>query len=131
MIRELKNDACAFALWRHLRSTFAITAIVPLYFTGATAAAEFLTYVNTKLYFCIDSLFGSAGAGNVNPITVVLRDAADAINGYFDSQTAAYTGAVLNYVPLTLHYKNYFFSRIQVNGITYMKFNGYKLTIAP
>jgi hypothetical protein len=126
----LKYYPEAEKLLRHLLDTFTPSAIVPLYFQGATAAAEFLTYAADKLYLCLDSWYSSAGGANVAPITVTLHSSTNAVFGYINSQTSMWntTGAAVNYVPITLHYRNYYFSRIQIAGITYMKFNGYKIT---
>jgi hypothetical protein len=119
-------------LWNYLRTTFAITAITPLYFQGAIAGSEFLTYAANKLYFCINGKFNGATAGAVGAgATVTLYNEANAISMYLQNTSMSWnTSTTAQQFTLNLiDVNSLYFSRLANSQYTYMIFNGYRLTL--
>jgi hypothetical protein len=104
------------------------TSLVPLYFKGAIAATEFLTYAVTKVYLCLIGRFGqSAVAGNAGTIT--LYNTGDAVSMIIANNAPYWDGAAIQVIKNTFEIKNTCFSRIVNVQYTYMEFIGYRVTL--
>lgn len=109
-----------------------IVNVEPLYYQGAVAGTEFLTYAATKLYICYN--IQGCGGGNVPTSSVfVLYNENDAIslnltnaNIFFDA-----AAAVERYYNNMIIYNNFYFSRFVLGGvgISHILFNGYRVTL--
>jgi hypothetical protein len=117
-----------FNLWKLVNGLIAWTTITPLYYQGAIAASEFLTYAAGKLYIALEF---EAGAGSLDVANgnIVFYDMANSINFYSWNTAIVWntTGAAVNYLVSNIVNKNIWFSRINKTNYTYMKFNGYRL----
>ena len=119
------------ALLNHLRATFTITGVVPLYYQGAIAGSEFLTYAATKLYLAIELEFVYSAALAVAALSYVrLYNAADAAFYFYQNSVLGWdaTAAAFKYVPLQIDDHTVYFSRITNQTFDYIKFNGYRIT---
>lgn len=132
-MNELRNATPeTLVLWNHLRNTFVITAVAPVYYQGALAGSEFLTYAANKLYFCL----------SISAHVTQSQDAA--MGGYvkFYDQTNAFdfsiqnisaywnsTSATLRGVQLDVEKRDFFFSRFTYLIYSEITFIGYRLTL--
>lgn len=119
-------------LWNYLRSTFAITAITPLYFQGAIAGSEFLTYAADKLYFCVNGKFNGSTAGPVGAgATITLYNETNAISMYLQNTSMSWNTSTTaqQFTVNLLDVNSVYFSRLTNSQYTYMIFNGYSLTL--
>lgn len=126
--QDLKNATPEFKnLFRSILPIFAYTAITPVYYMGAIAASEYVTYDANKLYVALNFKLSYGSLTDVNPYLNIYNEA-DVLKF-----VAADTSVLYNVTPY--YRSNYFdidniyFSRIGVNGTpAQMIFNGYKLT---
>lgn len=105
-----------------------IINVEPLYFQGAIAGTEFLTYAATKLYIVL-KLSGSTI--NTTFSYFQLFNEANALNGYMVENNVWYdtVGATQRYAVVTDPNYNFYFSRIVVATITHIIFNGFRITL--
>lgn len=111
-----------------------IVNVEPLYYKGAIAGTEFLTYTATKLYLCINSQW----SGDFST-----RTAGGCIRYYNEANVIFYIGfnynllwnastPALNVYHSNFELKNQYFSRIDQSASAfylYMIFNGYRITL--
>lgn len=107
-----------------------ITNVEPLYYQGAIAGTEFLTYANTKLYLSLNLTGGAVGALAGFPV-IQLYNEANAIshqlwkgNIWWDT-----TAAVAKYSGNDVLLATTYFSRLAVTGYAQISFNGYRITL--
>ena len=104
--------------------------ITPLFYQGAIAGSEFLTYNVAKLYIALELDVSTGTAIGVNECHVNLHNMADAAIIRFKNNSIALTAAdVANFAGNTLFLKNVYFSRIDVFTYDSMRFNGYRLNV--
>jgi len=129
MLPEIKYNPEVQILWNYLRATFAITAVVPLYYEGVIAGSEFLTYAATKLYMFLQ-LTGMSDAVVANIPRFRLYNAANALfqNIGFTSTYWDATAAGNRNIAISFDNKNGYFSRFTAEGYTNMTFIGYRIT---
>ena len=118
-------------LWNIASTKIAWNTITPLYYQGVTAGSEFVTYVATKLYICLE-LHASYSLGNAQSASgalVVFYDEANAINGYGYNNMLAWdtTAAGWKYLRQVADIENIYFSRLTSGAYDYIRFNGYRL----
>jgi hypothetical protein len=104
-----------------------------LFYQGLIAGSEFLTYNASKLYICFDSQFSwnNASQATVTGCWVISYDAANAICNYYSNVIPVWdvVAAGIKYTNPDLVIKNFYFSRIDIGGLTTMKFNGFRVTL--
>lgn len=106
-----------------------IANIEYFYSQRAIGGSEFETYAITKMYVAFYSRFSWASAATATAFQIALYSMANAINSYVNPQTIGYTGAALNYAPLSVELRNYFFARIAaLAGTAYIIFSGLRIT---
>lgn len=107
-----------------------ITNVEPLYFCGAVAGTEFLTYAATKLYIALDFVGGS-GAYSAGQNTITFYNEANAamIGLYNNAMLWNGTTTVVNYQGNDVSIKTIYFSRVAFGGYAAMLFNGYRITL--
>jgi len=119
-------------LWRIASALIAWNTITPIYYEGAVAGSEFVTYAATKLYICLDLVLNVNFSGaTVNAASLATYDIANAqkSSSYLNFPVWDTTAAALKYNAPELLCQNIWFSRITVVTYIFMKFNGYRLTI--
>lgn len=119
-------------LWSYVRRLYPnISRIQPVYFQGLIAGSEFLTYNANKIYICLDEAYLSNQSVLSGNYTVTHYDQLNNSLGAESFQIPIWntTLADYRYVYVTLKNKNIYFSRISATNYTYMKFNGFRLTI--
>jgi hypothetical protein len=108
-----------------------ITNVVPLYFAGAIAGSEFVTYAATKMYIALK--FGashSSGLAGGSVGYMQFNNEADAAQWYMSNNALLLNGAANQYSALTAFQYNFYFSRIGAsNSYTNLHFNGYRITL--
>jgi len=117
-----KFDYAAAGIKKHILN------VEPLFYIGAIAGTEFLTYVNTKMYIVYKLMFGGSAVGTtfaLNNITFYDQD--NAINFYYNSFIGI-TSALYNCLSVPIN--DIYFSRF-ANGAnaSHMYFNGYRITL--
>lgn len=119
--------------WDYLNTIFHITAIVPLYYQGTIAGSEFLIYDPAKIYLALELNVNGAHAA-VNDILANIQitgvDDLDIGIHYENNPYWDTTAASIKLTSRTIFLKNFYFHRFIVAQFLYMKFNGYRLTIA-
>jgi hypothetical protein len=105
-----------------------ITNVEPLYFQGAIAGTEFLTYANTKLYICLSMESSDAGL-NASQSALLLKDEADADMLKFFNLAPVYDAVSVKYFSNDIVKKDLYFSRVIVTNYTKFVFNGYRITL--
>lgn len=117
-------------LWRHASALLAgVQTITPVFFMGAIAGTEYLTYDAKKLYiafYVVASYNSSTSFGIVNSYNEANAISAQATNNsaYWNATTAA-----VNSSSNKLELHNLYFSRLLFSGYTYLLFNGFKITV--
>lgn len=107
-----------------------ITNVEPLYYQGVIAGTEFLVYAPTKLYICYSLKCGDIGAGNVNPMRIVLYDENNNPVLNLNNSVFLLNGGFYNYQPLFITMNNTYFSRLTaVTLYDTMNFIGYRITL--
>jgi hypothetical protein len=107
-----------------------IINVEPLFFQGAIAGTEFLTYAATKLYICLSLSFGQV-AINAAPSNATYYDAANVIFYIIANQSVIWdaTAAAPKYEANFFNDSNIWFSRFAVANLNTMKFIGYRVTL--
>ena len=107
-----------------------IANVEEFFYDGVIAGSEFLTYAATKLYLCF-SLFASGTHTGANALYFSTYDAANALKGYLNANTGVYdtTTPGNEYLCLNWQWENFYFSRLTVVTLTYMRFIGYRFTL--
>jgi hypothetical protein len=106
--------------------------MVPLFYEGVIAGSEFLTYAATKLYLCLEFSASYTSTAGVAPAYINFYNELNAAFNAIHKNSVLWnaTGATINYCPVQADKENFYFARF-LNGVyIYMKFNGYRLTIA-
>jgi hypothetical protein len=126
-------------LWRNLPVAFAASinagtaTITSIYYHGVAAATEYLTYDAKKLYVALELSGTDGGAAAATTIPYInLYNEGNAIIGAMKPGCALWnaTGAAINYFVLYETIKNVYFGKITPSSaVTYIKFNGFKITI--
>jgi len=116
-------------LWQHVRLiTGQNAALRQLYYQSVAGGSEFLTYINTKLYFAYEIAFSTGGtltaASNVTFHDTLNNAVFIAGNNAMVWNT---TAAQIQYIGQYLVIKNIIFSRIVLAYINYIKFTGYRI----
>lgn len=108
-----------------------ILNVEPLFYTGAIAGTEFLTYAATKLYLCYNTEFSRPE--NILDVVpnVYLYNEADAISFNLVNGTTIFNTVtnVPNFGQLNVSRNNCYFSRVAVANYLYIIFNGYRVTL--
>lgn len=119
-------------LYRYVQTLLVgVQTITPLYYVGTMAASEFVIYNAKKVYLLLDGYFSYGGAPITGNPYVILYNMAN-VNMTLLSISTAYwdtTAAAARWSPNTIQLKNSWFSCVASSNYTYMKFNGYKITI--
>ena len=107
-----------------------IVNVEPIFLHGALAGNEILTYAATKLYLCLECYF-FRGSGTTSYYSVTLYNQADAVYGTLNNGNSYWdaTAASVKYSPLTLNYKNLYFSRVASTNYDQFILNGYRITL--
>jgi len=127
-----KNSSEKFKnLWNFANQLIAWTTITPIFYTGAIAGSEFLTYNAGKLYIALELEFQPLGSANVGASYITLHGIGDVVMVYPSFDTIAYntTTLAINFKGVELCLYNYYFTRIASSLYTGMKFNGFRLTV--
>lgn len=119
-------------IWNNVIEPWAapMYTITPLFYQGAIAGSEFLTYNVNKSYLCASCYFNPQFGivGTFSPM--IFYDLANAGFDYFSAATNAYNSTTLvrELNIISLEYKNLYFSRL-VAGASYVtiKFIGYRI----
>jgi hypothetical protein len=107
-----------------------IVNVEPLCYEGATAASEFLVYAATKLYICFEYAFANAIAQVAIPYIYFYDEGNVAVFFYVFHMPYWDTTAVApRYLCQSPVQYNIWFSRLAAGGYSYMKFNGYRITL--
>lgn len=126
---NLKISAASDIALNSLISSFAPTAIVPLFFQGVSTGMEFLTYSANKLYFALECEAAYSSAQAVaNNSALTFYDEGNVANFYSEGLNAVYDGASVKYSNTPAHVENVYFSRVGLAIYFNFKFIGYKLT---
>mgnify|MGYP000994340913 CR=1 FL=1 len=106
-----------------------INNIEPLFYTGAIAATEFVTYAATKLYICFDiSATRSNSTGGTSP-RITIYNENDIIVYYLTMAECYRTASNYNMLQNFQTIKPFYFSRIATNQYQNFKFIGYRITL--
>jgi len=116
-------------LWRAIPAIFAFNTVQPLYYQGTIAGTEFLVYDAAKLYFALEFNASHMGAtlsviGNVR-----FYNEADVGIDYYCACMPYWDATALKYIAHYVEAHNLYFSRFVASQLSFMKFNGYRLTI--
>lgn len=121
-------------LWQQIRLLVGQnSAVRQLFFQGAIAGSEFLTYSSNKLYLALD-LHVSYITGHSATVNGGKLDIYNEQNNMFLYESNVIpawnsTTAAMNYISSPFNVKNIYFSRINPTQYTHMRFVGYKLTM--
>jgi len=106
-------------------------AVRQLYYAGAIAGSEFLTYSANKLYLAIE-MNTSFTSGGVQAAAgqIVIYDENNTATNRYSRQAPIWdaTAAAAKYSLLPIYFTNLYFGRITVTTYTDIKFIGYRLT---
>jgi len=107
-----------------------INTITPVYYQGAIAGSEFVTYAGGKLYIALElkcSVVGTVNLGAGGYVT--LYDTANAVNFYLLNNNFYWdvTAAAKYYHTISLAEKNLYFSRVATAIYSHLIFNGYRI----
>jgi hypothetical protein len=127
----IKNAAPAEKiLWQQIRLLCGENAAIrQVYYQGAIAGSEFLTYQSGKLYLAHELHFNSNNALSAFAASMALYDENNAVNFAPSNMSIIWntTAAAPNYVGNDLIVKSCYFSRVLAYSYSYMKFSGYKI----
>jgi hypothetical protein len=107
-----------------------ITTITPLFYMGAIAGSEFLTYDLNKLYFVLDIDFSSNSRNVAGWPSITFHDYNDAAGFIASIGIPVWDGAAFTHSPNLIQLSNKYFARVVASSYTFMSFNGYRLTIS-
>lgn len=108
-----------------------IANIEPLFFYGAVAGTEFLTYAVTKMYIAFLAEASGQALTSAAGCNFSIYDAANAICGMYSDTNAYWDGAAVKYnhnAPRPV--ENIYFSRVSITTLAYFRFNGYRITLS-
>lgn len=107
-----------------------ITNVEPLFYQGAVAGSEFLTYAATKLYLCLSITAGSDGITAFEP-QLYFYDFANALTSRFRNTSTVFdaVAAINEFQGNVFTLKNIYFSRL--TAVSYITFSliGYRITL--
>jgi hypothetical protein len=128
--RSFKDNAAWNNLWQYIPTIFAYNTIVPFHYCGGIGG-ELLVYDATKLYvgYFLELSSLLPAAGGVPACSLYNQANVLMFNTNNCSPVWNTTVAVVQYMGRALTISTLWFSRIEVNIINYMRFNGYRLTI--
>lgn len=110
-----------------------IVNVEPLYYQGATAGHECLTYAATKLYILLNGYFiRSDGYSSIaSGHRVYFYNEADTAFLYLWNSMPDYNTATPahNYLSLPATISNIYFSRFSLTDVTHMRIIGYRITL--
>lgn len=117
--------------WNLCNTKIAWNTITPLNYVGVVAASEFTVYDAAKLYLALILSCGHTGSADASTFSINLYNEANAVHNYLINQVLSWdvTAAAFKFSGNSYEYHNIWFSRIVVSKYTWMRFNGYKLTI--
>jgi hypothetical protein len=109
-----------------------IINVEPLYYQGPVGIAEFLVYVNTKLYICynfVASFSGSTIGGSITKVRFFDENSNDSL--FLLGNALSYD--IVNSIKLlesnTMSMNNFYFANCQYFGYDMILFNGYRITL--
>lgn len=109
-----------------------ILNVEPLFFMGAIAASEFLTYDVTKMYLCLSlEIDGDSSPINTTQ-TILLKNSADGNAMIYKNAMALYQTTLpeIEYYVSKVTITDLYFSRLVVTvAYSLMKFIGYRVTL--
>jgi hypothetical protein len=116
--------------WALCNGKIAWTTITSLYFQGAIAGSEFLTYNAGKLYIALELKFGAHANTGANPGTIEVYNEANAASFYMHNNTVHFNVAA-QYTSNYMLIENIYFGRIASDNAVYdyFVFNGYRLNV--
>jgi hypothetical protein len=109
-----------------------IINVEPLFYLGAIAASEFITYAATKMYLCLASFFSSDNdAVSVPSGSIIINDSGNNAIQRFVKSAIVWdtTGAAEKYLLESITVNNYFCSCYTASNYISMKFIGYRITL--
>jgi hypothetical protein len=118
-------------LWNYVKGLIAYNTITPLYWEGAIAGSEFLTYNAGKVYMYLQ-LSMSIGIGGIGVLgELQLYNMANAVHHELGESSGFWdvTGAGYRTISSARIFENGWFSRIVNAGVADMIFNGYRLNV--
>ena len=116
-------------IWRYVRTLIAYNTITPIYYMGAIAASEFLTYNVGKLYFALEMGFSYDSGGG--PCYGWLYNQANVLSYTLQINTISYNTTISTMVfnGNTVETKNKYFGRVANQIFNQFYFNGYRLNV--
>lgn len=119
-------------LWNLCNGLIAWTTITPLYYEGAIAGSEFLTYNAGKLYIALDCKITATTIISGGSAFVALYNMANALSIVLYNIFPYWNTTAVDawYEHNQIESKNFWFSRIVDGGIyNRILFNGYRLNV--
>lgn len=109
-----------------------ITNVEPLFYIGAIAGSEYLTYAVTKLYLCFHINIDSSNAATINHPVITFHSELNVGFQYTSNGYPAWdnTAGNMKYHPADISVTNLYFSRLVTSVYTNIKFIGYRITLA-
>ena len=120
------------AAWNYFKTLWGATpTILPIWYQGAIAASEYLTYSAKKIYFALElAISSSDGSLAIDYGSLAIGGIGGATKNCFFNNIPLYdpNTTTIKYLnnPVLIH--NIFFTKITTSAYTYMIFNGYKVT---
>lgn len=118
-------------IWNFLFLTFGERmSIGQLYYQGAIAGTEFLTYIARTLYFALEISASATGGAGGTPAVFAFYNENNVVTTYLRDNSLAWntTTLVLTYLGNTIKTDNLYFSRIVAANYTAIRFIGYRIT---
>lgn len=115
-----------------LLTKFPAASWAPVFYQGAIAGHEVLTYNNKKIYVCKKVLItGNSATAGASNVAIDLYDEANAAFMYLFDMNIVWntTGAAINTQKKGVSYEDFYFSRLTAGSYTHFVFTGYKLTL--
>lgn len=118
-------------LWSWIIANFPPASITPLYYIGAIAGSEFVTYNINKLYVATDLSFDGLTTVAFGGAYATLFDKTNNISFVCCNSAIVWnvTGAAINYLPNVIILRNVYFSRVTNSVALDIAFNGYRLQV--
>jgi hypothetical protein len=129
---EWKNATPAqHNLWKNASALIAYNDIQPLFYFDNPVGSEFLTRSVDKIYICLEFFACSSQAiPQLNPVTIYFYDNNGGTQQIINNFDVYYqTGYKYNAQPFYL--ENFWFGQLEIafGSFSYIKFNGYRLSI--
>jgi hypothetical protein len=125
------NSLAEITLWNFVQNLLAWTTITPIVYIGARAGSEFETYLNTKVYLCLefDTGYSSSAVGG-NPRDTTFYNMLNVATWNINNSDSYWEipGARIRSFNNNFIYENFYFSRL-IGTVAWMKFIGYRLTV--